>query len=90
MNAVSHLSSTATSNTSLAAALTAATIIDTIAVVGSELTPLAMISAMRSNDGYLDELASNAVDFGNQLSQMLGNELVSASKRDNALLSAMN
>lgn len=50
----------------------------------------AMISAMRSNDGYLDELASNAVDFGNQLSQMLGNELVSASKRDNALLSAMN
>jgi len=50
----------------------------------------AMISAMRSNDGYLDELASNAVDFGTQLSQMLGNELVSASKRDNALLSAMN
>jgi len=50
----------------------------------------AMISAMRSNDGYLDELASNAVDFGNQLSQMLGNELVSASKRDSALLSGMN
>ena len=50
----------------------------------------AVISAMRSNDGYLDELAGNAVDFGNQLSQMLGNELVSASKRDNALMSAMN
>ena len=50
----------------------------------------ALISGMRSNDGYLDELASNAVDFGNQLSQMLGNELVSASKRDNALMSAMN
>lgn len=50
----------------------------------------AVISAIRSNDGYLDELASNAVDFGNQLSQMLGNELVSASKRDNAEMTGMN
>lgn len=50
----------------------------------------AVISAMRSNDGYLDDVASNAVDFGNQLSRMLGNELVSASRRDNVQLSGMN
>jgi len=50
----------------------------------------AVISSMSSNDAYLDKLAGNAVDFGSQLSRMLGNELVSASKRDSAILSSMN
>ncbi|MGA0806564.1 MAG: hypothetical protein ACO3PV_08630 [Pseudohongiellaceae bacterium] len=50
----------------------------------------AVISAMRGNEAYLDELARGAVDFFAALDQSVGNDLLSASQRDSVLLSGMN